>query len=211
MSSHTAYFDIETSPLPDSYLDMICPVFDAPSNWKDPEKIAANLTEQKAKWKTQAALSPLTGKILCVGVLDIDGSFMVIDGDGDERALLEEFKRVVDHNKDDQFVGFNIHSFDLPFLMKRAWRNGLAPCVRPGTYLARSEKWIDLRAIWQCGDRTAPGSLDVVAKFLGVGAKTGSGADFAGLWDTDKPAAIEYLRNDLNLTMEVAERMGVAF
>lgn len=211
MSAHTVIFDIETGPLPDSYLDLICPEFEPPSNYKDPEKIAANLAEKKAQWKSRAALSPLTGKVLCIGVLDIDGTFVVMDGDGDERVVLEQFRKFADHNKDSQIVGFNIHSFDIPFLCKRAWKHGIQPCVRPGTRLFSSDRWIDLRNVWQMGDKTAEGSLDAIAKFFGVGAKNGSGADFAALWESDKAAATEYLRNDLNLTRDIAERMGVLF
>ena len=59
------------------------------------------------------------------------------------------------------------------------------------------------------GDRQARGSLDAIAKHLGIGAKTGSGADFAKLWQSDRAKAVEYLRNDIELTAKLAEVLGV--
>jgi len=53
------------------------------------------------------------------------------------------------------------------------------------------------------------GSLDSIAKPLGVGAKNGSGADFAALWQSDRAKVADYLRNDLQLTARVAEALGV--
>ena len=55
----------------------------------------------------------------------------------------------------------------------------------------------------------ARGSLDAIAKHLGVGAKNGNGADFAKLWQKDRAKAVEYLRNDVQLTAKVAEVLGV--
>ena len=57
--------------------------------------------------------------------------------------------------------------------------------------------------------RVDDGSLDTIAKHLGVGAKNGSGADFAALWQSDRAKAADYLRNDLQLTAQVAEALGV--
>ena len=51
-------------------------------------------------------------------------------------------------------------------------------------------------------------SLDTIAKHLGVGAKNGSGADFAALWQSDRAKAADYLRNDLQLTARIAEALG---
>ncbi|MEZ5275513.1 MAG: hypothetical protein R3F07_03930 [Opitutaceae bacterium] len=51
----------------------------------------------------------------------------------------------------------------------------------------------------------------VSAKHLGCGAKTCSGADFAGLFEEDRQAAIEYLENDIRMTYDCAVRMGVVF
>lgn len=209
MSTNTICFDIETGPLSAEYLDLITPEFSAPGNYKDEDKIAANIAEQKARWTDRAALSPLTGKVLCIGILHSEGSFHVIDGSGCESALLREFAEYVSANEGKHFVGFNIKSFDVPFLIKRCWRLGASPFLRPGANLRYLDNWTDLRDIWQMGDKQAEGSLDAIAKFFGIGAKTGSGKDFAALWESDREAATAYLQNDLKLTHAVGQRMGV--
>lgn len=208
-SSHCIVWDAETAPLSDSYLDLICPEFSAPSNYKDEEKISQNIAEQKIKWKERAALSPLTGQVLCIGYKDLDGSLQVIDGGGDEKALLTQWCDLVSLYKAETFVGFNTHLFDIPFLTKRCWRHGIKPFMRPGVNMRHLENWVDLRDVWQMGDRQAEGSLDAIAKFLGVGAKNGDGKDFHKLWQTDRDAAMLYLQNDLGLAHSIAEKLGV--
>ena len=53
------------------------------------------------------------------------------------------------------------------------------------------------------------GSLDSIAKHLGVGAKNGDGKAFAELWQTNRQQAEAYLRNDIELTAKIADVLGV--
>jgi hypothetical protein len=68
---------------------------------------------------------------------------------------------------------------------------------------------VDLRELWQLGDRQARGSLDSIAKHLGVGAKNGDGKAFAELWRSDRKQAEAYLHNDLKLTAKIAHALGI--
>lgn len=206
------YFDIETSALSDSELAAIMPPFD-PAEVKcgnlGPEKAAIKIAEAEAKHQRDfienAALDPLTGRVLCIGLLQ-GGKFSILE-DADEAQLLSEFwLRVVTPGR--RMIGFNIFLFDLPFVLKRSWKHGLKPQgIRKGRYW--SDDFVDLRELWQMGDRQAHGSLDSIAKHFGVGQKNGNGKDFAKLWATDRPKAVEYLRNEMNITAAIAERMGV--
>jgi len=203
-------FDIETGPLPDIILDALMPEFEAGANLKDPDKIAADIAKKKVRFKEQAALSPLTGRVLAVGFLADFGAEPVIIGDDDEKVLLEKVWnhiRTVGGTCRPQFVGFNIHGFDLPFLVKRSWVNRVAmpPNVRQGRYWA--DWFVDLRETWQLGDRQSEGSLDSICRALGLGEKNGSGAEFARLWREDRAKATEYLVNDLNMTAALATRL----
>jgi 3'-5' exonuclease len=206
-------------------------------NLKDPEKIAAKLAEAEANHRRdfveKAALDAMTGRVLAIGMLYLaphagplpsaeregtagsecqpyPGEFVVIEH-ADEAQLLREFWMRCEHEMGrlNVMVGFNTHQFDLPFLVRRSWRHRVAlPWnLRRGRYW--SDQMIDLREAWQLGDRQAKGSLDAIAKHLEVGSKNGSGADFARLWQSDRPKAIEYLRNDLHLTAGVAKALGV--
>lgn len=203
-------FDIETGPLPDIVLDALMPEFEPAANLKDPDKIAADIAKKKAKFKQDAALSPLTGRVLAVGFQPDFGDPPLILADDDEAVLLASVWnhfRTAGGQRRPMFVGFNVHAFDLPFLVKRSWVNGvdIPPNIRQGRYWA--DWFVDLREIWQLGDRQASGSLDAICRALGLGEKNGSGADFAKLWKEDREQAIKYLLNDLELTAKLAARL----
>ena len=212
----TIYFDIETGPLPESELAALVPPFDPAEvktgNLKDPDKITAKLAEAEANHRRdffeRAALDPITGRVVAIGLLDGDG-FRILH-DEDEAAVLREFWNVCrgEMGRIHEMVGFNTHLFDLPFLVRRSWKHRVAVPrgIRRGRYW--SEDMVDLRDAWQLGDRMARGSLDAIAKHLGVGAKNGDGKDFAKLWQSDRAKAVEYLRNDLELTSLVAGVLG---
>lgn len=209
------FFDCETAPLPESELKAIMPPFDPESvktgNIKDPEKIAAKIAESKAAYESDyienAALDALTGRVLCIGLLQ-GGKFTMLD-DTDEANLLSDFwLRVVMPGR--RMIGFNIFLFDLPFLVRRSWKHGLRPSRN---ILSRNRFWnddfVDLREVWQMGDRQSHGSLDSIAKHFGIGQKIGNGKDFSKLWATDRPKAIEYLQNEMQITSAIAQRMCV--
>lgn len=218
-SMQTIYFDIETGSLPESELAALLPPFDPAEvktgNIKDPDKIAARLAEAEANHRREfidrAALDPLTGRVVAIGLLYPDSGEFVVIGHDDEAATLKEFWQVCqgDMGRINEMIGFNSNQFDLPFLIRRSWKHRVPVPhgIRRGRYW--SEQMIDLRDLWQLGDRQARGSLDAVAKHLGVGTKNGDGKDFAKLWHSDREKAIEYLRNDLQLTARVAEALGV--
>ena len=211
----TIFYDIETGALPENELAALVPPFDPAEvktgNIKDPDKIAAKLAEAEVNHRRdffdRAALDPLTGRVVAVGLLYPDsGEFHVI-GHDDEAATLREFWNVCrgQQGRINQMVGFNTHLFDLPFLIRRSWKHRVAVPfgIRRGRYW--SDEMVDLRDGWQLGDRMAKGSLDVIAKHLGVGAKNGDGKAFAELWASDRAQAVAYLRNDVQLTAKVAE------
>lgn len=205
-------------------------------NMKDPEKIAAKVAEAQASHKQDfidgAALDATTGRVLAVGLV-IPGAMPCeeweamqrpgiewsalgeewgfgVAGLDDEAHLLQRFWQLVGEVPQvNRMVGFNSNYFDLPFLIRRSWKLGVpVPIgIRRGRYWA--DEMVDLRDIWQLGNREARGNLGSIATHLGCGAKNGDGAEFARLWTSDRPKAIEYLRNDLELTVRVARKLGV--
>jgi hypothetical protein len=176
--------------------------------------------------KGRAALSAITGRVLAIGYYfteDEEESGVVAIGDHilsaddkesviTERDLLADFwmqyEASDEHTK---FIGHNIHGFDLPFLIQRSMLLGVEVprSVMRGRFFA--EKFVDTMAVWACGRQGSNGmeKLDTLAKAFGVGAKNGSGAMFAELLEKDRAAAMEYLKNDIALTYEVAKRMRV--
>ena len=233
-------FDIETGSVDDAQLALMLPPFEPPphpgefdptsvkvGNLKDADKIAGKIAQARADhvasvlnysaeveaarakhfeaFREHAALSPLTGQVLCIGVFS-DGFYLF---QGEEPIILKEFWMAWDHS-DDDYAGWNIHGFDLPFLIRRSWKHGVKvpERVRNGRYF--NTRFVDLMELFKAGSwQEKFVSLNTAAKFLGCGEKTGSGADFAALWQSDRAAAIAYLENDLRLTEGVARRMGV--
>ena len=219
-------FDIETEALPFSILKAIVPPFNpdevAIGNRVDPAKIAAFIDQKAASyWEevvNNAALSAVTGRVLAIGVLKTGPGveeFTLMHPTEefttrDETSIIKEFWDLLSSDPQGrmpQVIGFNSHGFDLPFLVRRSWALGLKvpQCVRRGRYW----ETIDLMEEWGFGSRQERISLDQVSKFFGLPGKNGSGKEFASLYKRDQPTALEYLKNDLRLTRDVAVKMGV--
>lgn len=205
---NTTVFDIETRPRPHAELASMIPKFSAPSNYKDVDKISANIAEQTEKWIEKAALSPLSGEIICIGVID-DGEFACLDGHGSEKELLENWLHFVKERPHHTFIGWNIFGFDIDFLHKRALYHSVKSCYSHSFDCYRQDRWIDLEHIWNGYNRNEHTSLNTVSRFLKVGEKTGEGKDFAALWDKEKGAALAYLKTDCLLVSAIGERMGL--
>lgn len=203
------YFDCETAPLPETELLASMPVFEPAANLKDPAKIEANIAEKRQRWLAEAALSAVTGQILCIGTLRGD-TFSLWKRESEEELIFEFLAFLqTEIQSGTRIVGFCCKSFDLPYLVRRAWRYGIKVpfCLWEGRYFTGAI--VDLAETWACAGRDPRDkvSLDTLSKFLGVGAKTGNGADFARLWVENVEQAVAYLRNDLVLTQLCHERM----
>lgn len=208
MSQRVCFVDIETASQPAEVLANVKPEFTANKTLKDPDKIKADLAAKEAEWLDRAALSAETGKVLVIGVLDGDRCEYF---EGAEDAILTRFWPWLDMSlgRGDIVAGFCIFHFDLPYLVRRSYING----VRIGLNRFRNRYWhenlVDIAEQWQLGNREQRISLDMLAKVLGVGAKNGDGKDFAALYATDRVKALTYLENDLRLSKAVYERMNL--
>jgi len=204
-------FDIETGPLPREKIAHLIPEFTAPSNYKDPDKIAANIAEQQAAWYAKAALHPMTGYVAAIGMYGVGGPLNLVAIEED--AMIGYFWNIYGAFDDmNQFVGHNIQGFDIPFLICRSWALGIKvpPTVMSGRYL-NDRRFIDTMKAFQCGNHQEKFfGLDAVSKFFGLGGKTDPiGATFAEVLATDRPRALAYLAEDLEITRAVADRMGL--
>jgi predicted PolB exonuclease-like 3'-5' exonuclease len=210
---HALVFDIETGPEVEAVLAAMEPEFSAPSNFKDPDKIAEKIEAQRAAWRDKAALCATTGRVLAIGtMLDDEVELLVVDPEEgfSEADLLEAFwQRAAPDGIWRHLIGFNSNRFDIPFLIRRSYKLGVdVPYgALNGRYL--NSRFIDLMESWKLGDYQASITLDRLAKHLGVGAKNGDGAHFADLLEQDRAAALDYLRNDIQMTAAVARKLGV--
>lgn len=180
--------------------------------------LAAKQYEYWAEATSKAALSALTGEVLAIGYR---GEKRLIDCVGDETpeaALLARFWSQYRNLRKAgrKMVGYNIAFFDVPFLVQRSWLHGVAVpdtvFTHPGRYL--DPTYIDLAQVWSGSARNGFVKLDTIAKAFGLDGKPDgiNGGDFARLFhnpDT-RHEAIAYLEGDIDMTYEIAVRVGVA-
>jgi predicted PolB exonuclease-like 3'-5' exonuclease len=207
--SFDMYFDIETGPSADA--ELFKPEFQANRAFKDPVKIAEDLEKKAQEWSDKLALSALTGQILAIGWCIDDRPFeYVCVGDGlTEADVIEKFFETA--ISVEKLVGFNSHSFDLPFIYRRSLRYSHIMIPHDTIYPRNrrlSSIHTDLMEDWSMYDTQARVSLSNLAKFFGLRPKTGNGKDFDNLFRTNKEEAIAYLKHDVELTREIANRMG---
>jgi DNA polymerase elongation subunit (family B) len=203
-------FDVATAPAPADVIDRYMPEVEAPSNYKDPAKIDAYKAEQREKFIQKAALSPLTGQVLAIG-LWADGRYRRFICTNEPQAEADCIRWLWDLvGTRTVLVGFNSNSFDLPFLYRRSWALGIDP---PLNRMDQSGRFshslhVDLLDLWRLGDRNVFISLDAVARFTGLGAKSGDGEFFHQVLKAFPEEAEAYLENDVRLTFALAKRLG---
>lgn len=203
--------DIETGPLPAEQLFALMPSFEAPANYSDPAKIMKAVEEKREAWKAKAALSPLTGTILAIGLKfcnEPDEEIRIITGQ--ESAMLETFWSV--WSQGSRFVGFNVRDFDFRYLeiRSRILNVPIPDDLHEGRYWSR--RIVCLLELFTCYSRETSGfSLDAICKACGIPGKLEgmSGADFARVFAEDRDRAILYLKADLEATAALAARLGI--
>jgi hypothetical protein len=207
------YFDIETAPYLTDKLEKLMPEFEAPSNYKDASKIQAAIEEKKQKWIDNAALNPMLSHVAVIGYERNKDLYVK---ESDNRGDYQVVKDFVDickqgYNGELTIIGWNIFEFDLPYLIRRAWKHKLDTShiqLRNNRYWP--EYFVDLRAIWGLGQYQCGGNLGEVSEFFGGVGKTGDGAEFSRLYygtEEDKQKAISYALNDVGITAFVGEHM----
>lgn len=173
----------------------------------------------------KAALSPLTGRVVAIGYLspaegDNDAVY-TLDIENHEAGMLNyevdilrRFWRrygMIARNRE-ILVGHGIYNFDVPFLLRRSWLHGITVpegVMQNGRFVNR-DVFVDTMDRWTCG-RKEYITLDALARAMGVGGKPDGvdGSMFADMLKTDRKAAEEYLRGDLDMPHGVAEKMGI--
>jgi hypothetical protein len=179
-------------------------------------------TNQFANFKKEAALNPVTGRVVVIGLCDEEDQFSYI-GDDDERetlkawwALYQEHEEFRSRGKKHWLAGVNIFNFDLPFLVFRSW---VQHVTVPRSAVELESKWcnwgpvfFDIRRAFQLGDNQRKSSFDWMGKAFGTGGKIEGdcGAKFGELWRSDRATALRYLKNDVRQPMQWLVRMGVS-
>ncbi len=152
--------------------------------------------------ESRAALSPWSGRVLCVGMFDtltrrgrvvleggpLDGDdiFGLPDGwtaeRGDERWMLEEFWRTVDPARGydggapvARVASFNGRRFDGPFLQARSFVHGLRASRNLTPYRYSPDEHADVADLLTGYGAGSPESLDVVCRVSSIESPKGGG------------------------------------
>jgi predicted PolB exonuclease-like 3'-5' exonuclease len=166
---HKLYFDIETwgGPNKPTIEDI-----EAPSNYKDPEKILAYKQEKlKDAWAKQA-LDVLKGEIICLCyAVDNEETIKII---GTEKEIIERLDEAAVELDYIHWIGYNILGFDIPWLHLRSIKYG-AKYLRATLPTSRSDN--SVTDIMQKASSTLYGkdsymSQKDIAKFFGLESKT---------------------------------------
>jgi hypothetical protein len=223
--------DIETSPLPLDRLESTIPPFDRDSvktgNWpkKDPEAIAAKWKEaeekHRSKYVDDAALDAKTGFVMVFGFKagDLPTQLAVAETIEDEKFLLQYVTDLFHWwgKGGGHLIVFNGKSFDLKFLIRRCWLQGLRRPRGLIEYYRGRMQWSslirDLYDEWllpnpRSEERLKGGNgLDGLCKAnLGVG-KIGTGLNFHQQYLENKIEALKYAADDVDKTAALNEWM----
>ena len=154
------------------------------------------------------ALSPSQGKIICIGMLLVDGSKIqekVFAGPL-EKSLLGRFWKTIKH--DDYLIGHNVINFDLYFILIRSKINGVKPTRRFELRRHSTAFVYDTMQVDSAWGRKRYKKLDALAKAYGVPGKKGSGKGVYNLYRQKQWKQIEkYCRGDLWVTWNVYRHM----
>lgn len=197
--------DIETMPNPEMISRL--PEIIADSRLKDEAKIKADIEKKKAEQIEKMALSPLYGKIACIGYYSDDIQEVHIDT---EENML---KKLLELMNDNIFVTWNGTSFDWDFIIKRGIILGIEDLNLKLLESIRSKKnpmFIDLMEKW-CGYGKMA-KLDDVAKVLlnGECKEEFNIKEIPELLKTNagKELIRRYCLQDCKLVYDLAKRMG---
>lgn len=209
------FLDCETSAVDESQLLPIMPDFKPSGVLKDPEKIKADVAAKRQSWLDDAALKPTTGRVIAISAA-VDDNPPEFHCSPDEKTMLDiAYHEIMETiGLGGRIYGWNLFGFDAPFLAARLCIHGV-PAFKSFTVNYRGrwswvENFTDPMQIWTGPYQRSDGaSLKAVAYALGLGLKTGSGADFAALLKSDPIAAKEYSIRDVDLLRGIVTKIGI--
>ena len=209
------YFDIETAPLGEDYIRSIAPEFEAPKIYKSEEAIEKYCSEKLGEYIATGSLRAETGKVIAISVAVGDEKPQVLIDTKNEAELIKAFWGFITDDEGmitRKIIGFNSNNFDIPFLTRRSWINGIE--VPNVLYYRRSGRMFlndffkDVMLEWSCGQMQYI-SLGRLSKILSVGEKNGDGALFYKVVNDDYQKAYEYAENDVLITRACAKKMFI--
>lgn len=205
--------DIETVAIADAdtYLEPVS----APSNYKDPEKIAAYIAEERVRQLDRAALDLDLNRIIALGIKEPgQPTFVMTEHDTTEVQMLtllwEQWGAY--QNRQPMLVTFNGLKFDVPVLMRRSlYLNVKSPYLQRGRFKNQHPHILDLYTeLSEDGNVPAKGLQFYLQRFgYPGGGQDVTGKDIRQLYaDGNWQAIADHCREDVDGTAWLAERIG---
>ena len=196
--------DIETMPNPE--MIEFLPEVKAAGNLKDPDKIAADIEAKQAEQIEKMALSPLYGKIACIGYYGEDYKEVML---ADETSMIQT---VLTRCEDFPIFTWNGKGFDFEFIIKRGVILGLCSLLdlEKFTDKYKAVNHIDLMEKW-CGYGKFAKLDDIAKAVLGVGKEEGFNVkEIPKLMETATGQELikRYCLTDCQRTYELARKFG---
>ena len=162
-----------------------------------------------------AALSAMTSRLCAIGygAVKQDALYVYLDmrEDDEEMAIAEFFMNILSIDSRGSIIGFNDHTFDLPYVIRRSWKYPNV-CTPPlfNNYWKLPNNFIDLKKEWKMGDARANIRLTNLCKYFGVRDKLEgmTGDMFHQVLKEDWWTAYDYLLGDILSTYECAVKIG---
>lgn len=198
--------DIETMPNPEMISRL--PEVEADSRLKDEAKIKADIEKKKAEQIEKMALSPLYGKIACIGYYGDEIKEVHL---AEEKEMLEKLVELM--KQDNIFISWNGTAFDWDFIIKRGIILRVEDLNLKHLEIIRSKKnpqFIDLMEKW-CGYGKFA-KLNEVAQVL-LNGECKEEFDVKEIPNliktkTGKELIKRYCLQDCKLTYDLARKMG---
>lgn len=170
-------------------------------------------------YRQTAAFFPEFGKVACVSM-----AFVTKDGEvrfesfygEDEIHILTEVRRVFDKIETLGFelCGQSIKIFDIPFLGKRYFINGMKPPKLFPTH--ETKPWdlrvVDTKEVWQFGNNWSLGSLDLICSVLDIDSP--KNGDVKGdnvttnYWEGNHEEIKEYCERDVKALIDIITKLN---
>jgi len=174
---------------------------------------------QREVYRQTAAFFPEFGKVACVSM-----AFVTKDGEirfesfygEDEVHILTEVRKVFDKIEPLGFdlCGQSIKIFDIPFLGKRYFINGMKPPKLFPTH--DSKPWdlrvLDTKEVWQFGNNWSLGSLDLICSVLDIDSP--KNGDVKGdsvttnYWEGNHEEIKEYCERDVKALVDIITKLN---
>lgn len=190
----------------------------------NPEESKQDFDSRVGKILKNTAMNPALGRVWMIGVAFRSETPVIFSGDGtpeSEVHVLEELDGFLSNIQNPWLVGYNIESFDIPFLKVRCLHHGKPKiAAKLGRY--STKPWdaaiVDLMKVWPRtgADKSAwetglkgLGKLDTVCEVLGIARQTGvMGPEVADAYERgDRAGVEEHLYYDIIQTRDVFRKL----